>query len=115
MMARPSSEAVYPSCNLGQPLLAFAGDAERPSIRAKANRVIVRDVLLLADPQSPSGMVGGGRWLAAKNVNERGPTQRLGEGQRVPDPLGTSYRCPELLERPIRVTHHPRDHHRPEL
>jgi hypothetical protein len=69
--------------------------------------VPLRDALLLADPQSPSGIVGGRRRLVAKDVNERGVTQRLGEGQRVPERLGASYRGPQLVEGPIRVTEHP--------
>jgi hypothetical protein len=40
-------------------------------------------------------------------VNERNPTQRLGEGQGVPKGLGTCYRCRQLIEGPIRVTEHP--------
>ena len=115
MLAHPKTVAVHPLANLGQPLLAFAGDAERPSVRAKGKRVILRDALLLADPQSPSGIVGGRRWLVAKDVNERGVTQRLGEGQRVPERLGASYRCPQLIEGPIRVTEHPGDQRREEL
>jgi len=46
--------------------------------------MIPRHALFLADPQSPSSVVGGRRRLAAKDVNERGPVQRLGEGKRVP-------------------------------
>src|SRR5207248_4695765 len=53
MLARPKTVTVYSFANLGQPLLAFAGDAERPSVRAKGERVPLRDALLLADPQSP--------------------------------------------------------------
>jgi hypothetical protein len=59
-----------------------------PHLFAKGNAVIPRDALFLADPQSPSGTVGGRRWLVAKDVNERGPPQRLGEGKRVPQRLG---------------------------
>ena len=44
--------------------LGASGDSE------KGKRVLLRDVLLLADPQSPSGIVGGRRWLVAKDVNE---------------------------------------------
>jgi len=57
----------------------------------------MRDAVLLADPQSPSGIVGGRRWLAAKDVNVGSNTECLGEGHRVPERLGTSYRCPELI------------------
>jgi hypothetical protein len=32
---------------------------------------------------------------------------RLGEGQRVPKRLGTSYRCRQLLDGPIRLAEHP--------
>ncbi len=78
--------------------------------------MILRDAVLLADPQSPFGIVGGRRWLVAKDVNEGGgETQRLGEGQRVPERLGASYRCLELIEGPIRVTEHPGNQHRLEL
>ena len=115
MLAHPKTVAVHPLGNLGQPLLAFAGDAERPSVLAKGIRVILRDALLLADPQSPSGIVGGRRRLVAKDVNERGETQRLGEGQRVPERLGASYRCPQLIEGPIRVTEHPGNQRQVEL
>ena len=72
----------------------------------------LREAMLLADPQSPSGIVADRRRLVAKDVNEAGETQRLGEGIRVPERLGTSYRCPQLIERPIRVTEHPGDQHR---
>ena len=41
--------AVYSLRNLGQPLLAFAGDAERPSVRAKGIRLPIRDAVLLAN------------------------------------------------------------------
>src|SRR5271157_386534 len=75
----------------------------------------VRDAVLLADPQSPSGIVGGRRWLAAKDVNERSTTERLGEGQRVPERLGASYRRSQLIEGPIRVTKHPGNARRVEL
>src|SRR5262249_54960663 len=75
---------VHPLNNLGQPLLAFAGGGERPSNRTKGIRVKLRDAVLLADPQSPSGTVGDRWWLVAKDVNERGAlTQCLGEGQRA--------------------------------
>ncbi|HMD66805.1 MAG TPA: hypothetical protein VKG22_09195 [Stellaceae bacterium] len=33
----------------------------------------------------------------------------------MPERLGASYRCPELIEGPIRVTEHPVNDHRPEL
>jgi hypothetical protein len=115
MLERPSSVAVHPLADLGQPLLAFARDAERPSARAKGIRLPVREALLLADPQSPFGTVGGSRWLVAKDVNERGVTQRLGEGQRVPERLGASYGRPQLIEGPIRIAEHPGDQRRPEL
>jgi hypothetical protein len=72
--------AIHPLANLGQPLLAFAGHADRPSIGAKGLSVILRDAVLLADPQSPSGALGGRRRLVAKDVNERGEAQCLGEG-----------------------------------
>jgi hypothetical protein len=57
---------------LGQSLLAIAGDAERPPVLTKGKRVKMRDAALLADPQSPSGIVGDRRRLVAKDVNERG-------------------------------------------
>jgi hypothetical protein len=76
--------------NLSQPLLAFAGDAESPSLYDKGKRVKLRDALLLADPQSPCGIVPGRRRLVAKDVNKRGPTRRCGEGQGVPERLGAS-------------------------
>jgi hypothetical protein len=104
---RPKTVALHPLGNLGQPFLAFAGDAERPAIRTKGDRVKLRDVVLLADPQGPSGIVGDRRWLMAKDVNEGNPTQRMGEGHGVAERLGTSYRCPQLIEGPIRVTEHP--------
>src|SRR5256885_2271959 len=115
MSARPLTVTVYPLANLGQSLLAFAGGAEGPSPVAKAPRVKRRDALLLADPQRPFGIVGDRRWLVAKYVNEGSPTQRLGEGQLVPERLGASYRCPQLIEGPIRVTEHPGDQRREEL
>ena len=77
--------------------------------------MVVRDALLLADPQSPSGVVGGRRGLVAKDVNERNETQGLGEGERVPERLGAPHRCPELIEGPIRVPEHPGDQRRLEL
>jgi len=40
-------------------------------------------------------------------VNLRGVTQRVGEGKRVPERLGAFYRCPQLIEGPIRITEHP--------
>src|SRR5205823_1989013 len=115
MLARPKTEGVQPCSNLGQSLLAFAGGGERPSIHAKGDRVKLRDALLLANPQSPSGIVGGRRWLVAKDVNEGGETQRLGKAHRVPERLGADYRCPEFIEGPIRITEHPGNHHRPDL
>src|SRR5439155_282568 len=115
MLDPSKTVAIHSLSNLRQSLLAFAGDAERPSVLTEGHRVILRDVLLLADPQSPSGIVGDRRWFAAKDVNERGPTQRLGEGEGVPERLGTSYCCPELLDGPIRVTEHPGNQRRPEL
>jgi hypothetical protein len=115
MLERPETVAVYPLSDLGQPLPAFAGDHERPSSFAKGHAVKPRDALFLADPQSPSGIVGDRRWLAAKEVKKRGPTQRLGEGKRVPERLGAFYRCPQLVEGPIRITEHPGDQHQPEL
>jgi hypothetical protein len=84
-------------------------------MRAKGKRLPLRNALLLADPQSPFGTVGGRRWLVAKDVKEGSETQCLGEGVGVFDRLGTSYRCPELLKGPIRVTLHPGDEHREEL
>ena len=33
----------------------------------------------------------------------------------MPERLGASYRCPQLIEGPIRVAEHPGDQHRPEL
>ena len=33
----------------------------------------------------------------------------------MPERLGASYRCPQLIEGPIRVTEHPGDQHREEL
>ena len=100
-------ETLHPLSNLRQSFLAFAGGAERPSPHAKAKRVVLRDAVLFADAQSPSGMLGDRRWLVAKDMDERGETQRLGEGQRVPECLGISYRCPQLIEGPIRVTEYP--------
>src|SRR5271166_4603661 len=85
MLEHPKTGAVHPLGDLGQPLLAFARYAERPSIHTKGGPVEVLDPVLLADPQGPSGTVGGRRWLVAKDVNERGVTQRNGEGQRVPE------------------------------
>src|SRR6202040_676369 len=109
------SVGVQPLSNLGRSLLAFAGGAERPSVHTKGNRLPLRDALLLAYPQSPSGIVGDRRWLVAKDVNEGGVTQRLGEGQRVPERLGASYRRPQLIEGPIRATDHPGDQRLVEL
>jgi hypothetical protein len=48
-------------------------------------------------------------------MNEARVTQHLGEGQRVPEPLGTSYRWPQFFEGPIRVPEQPGDQHRKEL
>jgi hypothetical protein len=79
-LARPKTVAVHPLADLSQPLLALAGYAERPSIRAKGIRVKLRDALLLADPQSPFGIGGGRRWLVAKDVNEGNERQRVGRG-----------------------------------
>jgi len=67
----------------------------------------MRHALLLGDPQSPFGIGGGRRRVVAKDVNERGETQRCDEGKRVPERLGGSYPCPQLVEGPIRVTEHP--------
>jgi hypothetical protein len=50
-LAHPKTVDVQPLSNLGQPLLAFAGYAERPAVRAKGEPVEVLDVVLLADPQ----------------------------------------------------------------
>ena len=94
LLARPKTVTVQPLFNLSQSLLAVAEGAKRPSLYDKGERVIVRDALLLADPQSPSGIVGNRRWLVAKDVNKRGPTQRCGEGQRVPERLGAFYCYP---------------------
>jgi hypothetical protein len=58
--------------------------------------------ILKARPAS-SATAGG----MAKDVNEGNPTQRMGEGHGVAERLGTSYRCPQLIEGPIRVTEHP--------
>src|SRR4029077_16656788 len=69
MLERPMV-TLQPLSNLGQSLLAFARDVERPSTRAKGKRLIHRDALLFADPQSPPGIVGGRRWLVAKDVND---------------------------------------------
>jgi hypothetical protein len=106
MLARPMV-TLRPLCDLDRSLLAFAGDGERPSTHAKGKRVPPRDAVLLADPQSPFGTIGGRRWLAAKDVYEGNERQRLGEGQRVAERLGISYRCAHLIEGPIRVTKHP--------
>ena len=75
----------------------------------------VRDARLLADPQSPSGIIGDRRRLVAKDVDEPGETQCLGERVGMPERLGASYRCPEFLEGPIRVAEHPENQHREEL
>src|SRR4029077_1833648 len=113
-LADPKTITVHPLANLSQPLLAFAGGAERPSIHAKGIRVVLRDALLLADLQSPSGIVGSRRWLVAKDVNERGGTPRCDEGQRVAERLCASYRCAQLIEGPGRMTEQPGDQHREE-
>jgi hypothetical protein len=81
----------------------------RPAVRAKGGPVVVLDAVLLADPQNPSGIVGDRRWLVAKDVKERGVPQRLGEGEGVPERLGTSYRCLQFIEGAIRVPEHPRN------
>ena len=60
-------------------------------------------------------MVGGRQWLVAKGPNERAPTQHPGEGQRVPERLSASYRRPQVIEGPIRVTEHPGDQHREDV
>src|ERR1700746_2861061 len=112
MLERSKTIAVHPLSNLRQSLLAFAGDAESPSVLTKSKRPPMRYALLLADSQNPSGTVGGRRWLVAKDVNEGDVTQCLGEGQRVPERLGASHCRRQLLEGPIRVAEHPGDHHR---
>ena len=61
-------------------------------MRAKGGRGPMRDAPLLADAQGSARHIPGRRWLAAKNVNERGAIQRLGEGQRVPERLGLANR-----------------------
>src|SRR6266436_1110483 len=98
MLAHPKTVTVYCLANLGQSLLAFAGGVERPAVRTKRDRVILREAVLLTHPQSPCGIVRGRRRLAAKDVNVGGPLQHPGEGKWVPQPLGASYRCPELLD-----------------
>jgi hypothetical protein len=80
-------------------------------MRAKGICVILRDAVLLADFQCPPGKVGGRRWRVAKDVNECGVTPRLGEGHRVPEGLGAFYRCPQLIEGPVRVAQQPGDQH----
>jgi hypothetical protein len=49
MLARPKTVNVQPLFNLSQSLLAFAGDAEGPSLDDKGIRVILRDAVLLAN------------------------------------------------------------------
>ena len=115
MLAHPKTVAPYRPFNLRQSLLAFAGSGERPAVRAKGDQVILRVALLLADPQSPSGMVGGSRRIAAKDVNVGGPLQHPGERQRVPQRLGASCRGPQLREGSIRVAEHPRNQPQIEL
>src|SRR4051812_11355229 len=107
MLVCPKPVSFHSLGNLGQALLAFAGNAARPSVHTKCIRLNAPDAVLLADPQSLFGAVGRRRWLAEKDANERGLTQRLDKGQRVPKRLGASYRCPQLLERPVRVAEHP--------
>ena len=63
--------------------------------------------LTVPAPASKASLVGGSRWLVAKDVNERSPTQRYREGKRVPERLGVSYRCNEFFQGPIRVAEHP--------
>src|SRR5271165_4613129 len=46
--------------------------------------------MVQADHQSPLGTAGGSRRLVAKDVNERGETERLGTGQRVPELIDCS-------------------------
>jgi hypothetical protein len=48
-------------------------------------------------------------------VNVRGVTQRNGEGHRLPERLGASYRNRKLIEGPIRVTEHPGNERQPVL
>jgi len=48
MLAR-RTVTVYSLRNLGQSFLGFAGDAERPSVRAKGIRLPIRDAVLLAN------------------------------------------------------------------
>jgi hypothetical protein len=112
VLKQPRSVALYPLCDLGESLLAFAGDGERPSVLAKGKCVILRDAVLLEDAQRPSSIVGGRQWVAAKDVDERGETQCLSEGQRVVERLGTSDRCSQLIEGPVRVTQHPANERR---
>ena len=71
--------------------------------------------MLLADPQRPFGIVGDRRRLVARYVNEGGEKQRLGEGLRVPERLGASYRGTQLLEGTTRVAEHPGDQRQVEL
>ena len=53
MLARPKTVAFYSLCDLDRSLLLCARGAERPAVRAKGDRVKLRDAVLLADPQSP--------------------------------------------------------------
>jgi hypothetical protein len=50
MLVPPKTVAVQPLSNLGQPLLAFAGGAEDPTVHANGDRMILRDAVLLTDP-----------------------------------------------------------------
>ena len=50
MLARAKTITVEPLANLRQPLFAFAGGVERPSVRAEGMRVTLREALVLADP-----------------------------------------------------------------
>ena len=89
--------------NRAQPFPARPSRASRT--RASDHRANeYRVVLCCWVPQSPSGVVGGRRWLAAKDVNEANEEQRLGEGKRVPERVGAFYCCPQLLDGSIRVT-----------
>jgi hypothetical protein len=115
MLERPKTMGVQPLLDLGQSLLAFAGGAERPSVHTKGNRLPFGYALLLADPQSPSDVVGGRRWLEAKDVNEANEEQRLGEGKRMPERVGAFYCCPQLVDGSIRVAEHPRHERQEEL
>jgi hypothetical protein len=50
MVVRPKTVTVQPLGNLGQPLLAFARGAERPSVLTTGLRLILLEVVLLANP-----------------------------------------------------------------